>query len=278
MNDEVQGTFDSGEDYVAEPAEESAVVVEPVENPEESPEAQEETPTEEKKVTFTPEQQEVFNREISKKVAAQKEVERRADEYKAQLEEANKKLNPEPVRPDIPAAPDPYASDFQQQLEARDKAIQDAAAFDAQARWQSEQALATQQQQQAEQQKAQEAAFTSYVERGDNLGHDKAELNNATEYLMNVGLAPEAQVLIRDDAAGPDMAMYLAKNPEAMNQVLELQEKGNSVMVVAHLAAEIRAKASSSFRNDQLPPDPPDHLSGGGAKEGDIGPAGATYE
>lgn len=271
IENDIGATIDGGTDPVEEVVEEG---VENVETPDEAPV---ETPAEAPKVEFTPEQQEVFNREISKKVAAKAEETRRADELQAKLKEAEAKLNPEPQRPTVPPLPDPYAADYEQQMADRDKALNEAAAYDAKQAVISEISLVQQQNAQREQQKASEAAITTYVERGENLGHKKEDVVSATEYLMNVGLSVDAQQLIRDDDSGPDMAMYLAKNPEALTELLEKQQ-ASPVFAIAHLASVVKGAASGSFRQEKQPPEPVEHLKGRGAAEGGEGPPGATYE
>lgn len=269
IENDIGATIDEGTEPEVDVVEE--------ETTEAAEETTEEAAPEPPKVEFSPEQQEVFNREISKKVASRAEEKRRADDLQRQLEEAQKQLNPAPQRPVVPPMPDPYAHNYEQQMQARDKAINEAAAYDSRQAVISEISLVHQQNAQREQQRAAEEAITSYVDRGVNLGHKKEEVVAATEYLMNVGLSVDAQQLIRDDKDGPDMAMFLAKNPDALNEMLEKQA-ASPVFAIAHLASSVKQQASGSFRQGKLPPDPVDHLKGRGAAEGGGGPKGATYE
>lgn len=268
---------ESHEEPPQEAAEES-VEETPEETTEEAPEAEEEQPTEAEKVVFTEEQQRVFNEQISRKVKKQREAEREAEQLRQQLAEAQQKLNPEPVRPDVPPLPDPYDPDYTAKIQERDRKIQERAEFDAIAHERQRYAEAIELQKQKQAQEEHQKKLESYAERATNLGHELDAVVESTKYLIDSGLNQEAQAYIRDDKNGPDIAMYLAKNPTALSDLLDMQQV-QPHMSFAKLVTEVREKATSTARpKPKLPPDPPTHLSGKGAPEGNENPHGARFE
>lgn len=270
---EQEAQEETQEEAPQEPQQEESQEAAPEEAPEE---AQEETPEQPGKVEFTDEQQEIFNREIGKKIAKAKQAEREAEELRQKLAEAELKLNPEPEAPQVPPMPDPYDPDYQAKMAERDAQLAAKAEYDAQQRIKQE--LEQARQQEAFQKQAREAQekVQSYVERGEKLGHSQEDLVQATKYLMDVGIDAQAQSFMRDDDNGPDMAIYLAKNPQQLSELLDMQ-KVSPHMAFAKLVTEVKT-AASVRTPPKLPPDPPTHLKGKGAPEKREGPPGATFE
>lgn len=259
------------EEYVEEVAEE--IQEEVVDNVEENESDDgEQLAAPEEKVTFDERQQEVFNSEISKKVGQTKKAERENAELRARIQEFESR-QPKQEAPTIPPMPDAYDEDFASKVAARDTALRESASYDLQQRIRSEHSL--QQQNAAKNDAAQKSheAITSYVDRGEKLGHKREDVIESTQYLMDVGLGQSAQAFIRDDTNGPDVARYLARNPQALAEVAGM----NDHMAIAHIASIIKPKAMSSFRKQNKIPEPTDHLRGRGAAEGNDGPPGATF-
>ena len=257
---------------------EEALAVEPQVDPQPEPEVAAETqqpegePTEKPKVP--PEVQESIDKRIGKSIAAQREAERAAQEAQRRAEAAEAKLAEvsKPVRPDIPPPPDPYSDSFAEEIAARDKAIQDAAAYDAQ------QNLIKQQQQEAEQAKTKAAqdkfveTVTSYTERAEKLGVERAELQKAGE-LVTPLLQPAVVNFILEQEQGPNITTYLANNPQELESIRHMAP----LQAAAHIAANVVSKASAK-EPPTLAPDPVDNPNGAGFPEGQRGPKGATYE
>mgnify|MGYP000406052172 CR=1 FL=1 len=65
--------------------------------------------TQEKQITFSEEQQRIFDEAVGKKVFKLREKEREAEALKKQLEEIQARL-PQETRPVVPDLPDPFAS------------------------------------------------------------------------------------------------------------------------------------------------------------------------
>lgn len=226
-----------------------------------------------RKVVFDEEQQKVFNDRIAKKVAATKAAERRAQELEARLKEYEAKI-PKPEAPKVPPMPDRYDEHYEQKLADRDRAIEQAAAYKYQQAVQAQLSQHQQQEQLKAKQRELQEANTAYVQRGEKMGYKPEKLAAVTGEIIESGLGNSAQIFIRDDKSGPDICMYLSKNPDVLEEVLGMSE----AMAIAHLATVVKEQAVSSARKGKTPPPPTDHLRGKGAPEGGRGPKGAIYE
>lgn len=242
--------------------------------PEVKPEAKEEPPEPEaKKVApLTPEQQEIFNAEVGKKVAKQREAERQAQEYQQQLAEAQQRLQQyeRPIRPDIPAPPDPYEDNFREKVAHRDAMIAKAAEFDAQIRWQQQQEQARQQQTVAEERAKVVKTVESYSETASKLGITAEELQAAGAQIAQY-IPDNLALRILKDPSGPELTLYLSRNLVELDKVTRMDVIDGAI----YLENVIKPKAK---RNPPtLAPEPTDKLSGAGMKEGGRGPKGVEY-
>lgn len=233
-------------------------------------------PTEEKeKVEFNEQQQEVFNDVVGKKVAAQREAERKADEAIRRAEQAEAKLREieAPERPVVPPLPDPYDDDYEQKVAQRDAAIA------AQVKWDDEQELQQRQSVQAredamrKQVEANNAIATAFVEKGDRSGFTETQLDTAVGRILDHGvMGPKARHLMTHES-GPEMTMFLAKNPMEADKVGQMSEMEAAV----YLETQILPKVRKSRKPVDVPPEVVDTPgAGAGIPDDDYGAKGWT--
>ncbi len=198
--------------------------------------------------------------------------EKRAREA-AEAELARIKASSEQQRPVIPELPDPYDDNFDQLIAARDKAVQEAAIFDANQRQSQAQRESTEQQRIAEQQQQLVTAVKTYADRAATLNISPEALQVAGQTVAAYGIDDQLASYILGDEQGPLITTYLAQNPAELEKI-----SGFSPMQAAvYLETNIKPKAGSVKRNSSAPP-PADTLSGGGAPPKERGPKGAKYE
>lgn len=243
--------------------------------PEVKPETKEEALEPEAKKApppLTPEQQESVNEAIGKKVAKQREAERQAQEYQAQLAEAQKRLQQyeAPVRPGIPPPPDPYEDNFAQKVAHRDAMIAKAAQFDAEINWRNTQEQQRQQQIAAEERAKVVKTVGTYSEVATKLGITSEELAEAGSKIAPY--VPDRLALrILNDASGPEITTFLAKNLVELDKVTRMSPEDGAVYL------ETVIKPAAKRPTPKLAPEPTDKLSGASMKESGRGPKGAQY-
>ena len=221
------------------------------------------------KITFSEEQQQIFNEAVGQKVKATRAAERKLQDVERQLEEANSKI-PQAARPEVPAMPNPYEDDYESQMAVRDDAIRQAASFDG--REAADLAQAQRNEQAANRQRQQAALDREQVFYGeaDKQGIKKAELDVAAGVVGSYGLNPDLVNEIMKDEQGGAIVMHLAKNPLTIEQL-----NGASYLEVGNVYAEIRKSATVKKISAPSPSAP---VVGGGVAKPSRGPAGATYE
>lgn len=239
------------------------------------PEAKAEAPEPEAKKApppLTPEQQESVNEAIGKKVAKQREAERQAQEYQAQLAEAQKRLQQyeAPVRPDIPPPPDPYEDNFAQKVAHRDAMIAKAAQFDAEINWRNTQEQQRQQQIAAEERAKVAKTVETYSEVATKLGITSEELAEAGSKIAPY-IPDRLALRILNDASGPEITTFLAKNLVELDKVTRMSPEDGAVYL------ETVIKPAAKRAPPKLAPEPTEKLSGASVKEKPRGPAGAVY-
>lgn len=228
--------------------------------------------TPEPKVQFTPEQQAVFDKVIGEKTFKAREAERKAEAAEAKLREVEARL-PKENRPAVPPVPDPYDADYESKIAARDKAISQAAAFDArQETIKSHHEAAERQRLEAKQADLYKTAV-AYKERSDKLGIPAPDLQSAATALSNFGITDDlTQFLLKDDQ-GPLMTMYLARNPVVLERMA-----GLSPLEMGHYIASAIKPQLAAVKTRTQAPDPADVLDGGGSPRKERGPKGASFE
>jgi hypothetical protein len=225
------------------------------------------------KIEFTPEQQAFINEKIvGEKVAKQREAERRAEELQKELEETRSRI-PEPERPSVPPAPDPFDDDYEEKIRARDESIRAAAEYDA--AQQERQRLQQFQQQQAQEERRQKGMkmLMTYSERADKLGIAADKLQVAGNRVAQYGIQNEVAQYILDDEQGPNITMYLAENPLVLDEIRHM----DPIRAGIYIESNVKSKAMERL-NSTPPPAPTEAPDGQGFPEGDRGPKGASYE
>lgn len=175
-----------------------------------------------------------------------------------------------PERPTVPEVPDPYADDFEQQVVARDAAVQAAANFDAKQAVQVQQRndKAAQTLQEKQQQSVQrEQVFSERAKAG---GMTDSDISTSIQTVAAYGgVGEELAGFLLEHEQGPGITAHLAKNP---GEILKIQ-----AMTPMQGAVYLSTIAPTVPKNTGAPA-PVDSLGGGGAPKPDDGPPGVTYE
>lgn len=267
LEDDVQVEQDIQESQEIDSAEEQEA--------EESQESTEETtdqPEQEEKVTLDDRQQEILNKAINRQVGKRKEIEEQLAKAQQELEELRQKV-PKNQRPEVPNLPDMSDPEFEAKLEARDEAIRKQQEWDYNERQRSEAEL---QQQQAVQKQQQEAALQtlqSFGKNAEDLGISTNQIKENFQTLANLGVDNSVTAYILEDPIGPQIADYLAKNPNELDGLKNLSAQ----RVAVKIATEITPKAKESQKRIDTPPAPPETLRGGAGGDYDDGLAGVEY-
>lgn len=225
----------------------------------------------EERVRFDEKQQAVLDREIAKRVKAQREAERRAESLQQELEEVRSKL-PQDQRPEIPKAPDPWAPDFEELLEKREEAIRAQIRWDAEHEYRQQQEQRILQQQQKEWAQNIQTAQQSYNQRAQTLGLDQAELQQAANTVAQFGVPFELVEYVLEDDLGPAITLHLANNVSDLEKIRSM----HPVKAAAYIAGTIKPGLKPRERKPAAPA-PTDTLKGAGAAP-QRGPKGATFE
>lgn len=256
-------------------AEEVEELAEETQESQEAPEQAEQEKTEEDldKITFDERQQAKVDEIIGEKIAKQKQAEREAQQLREQL--ADLKANEAPKeRPNVPDMPDRDDPDYDDRLKERDKAIADAASFDAAERMRSEQELRQKEQSRQKQMQQFSEAANKYLDRAKTLKISEDQLNTAGDRLQGFNFGPDAMAQIINDPMGPQIYVNLANDLQEADKLAGM----TSYQKAIHIENVLKPKAEASIKRAKTPPPPPDHLNGKGQPEGEIGPSGATYE
>ncbi len=220
---------------------------------------------------LTPEAQGIVNKAIGRQHAKFREEQHRADGLEAELQRVRAQM-PQEQRPNIPDAPDPLDDNFDQQLEARDKVIREAAAFDVRQEVAIAQRTEAANRVQATQQATLAQSAQTYGKRAQDLGLNAAELQVAADMVAAYGVSDDMVQHILNDEQGPLITQYLAGN---LNE-LETLGGMTPMQAAVHLATKIVPKMTAVPTNSGAPP-PSDGLAGGGVPPGERGPEGTTY-
>ena len=230
---------------------------------------------EENKVTFDDRQQAKVNELIGAKSKATHDERRRADAAEAKLERLQASI-PQPTEPQIPPMPDVLMLDddeYTRQLAARDTAIEQRAEFRATANVQQQQADAQQQTKLYEQQQRQIDAGNTFAEKSRKLGYTDEDMGQSILALQNMGLDQGLQQGLVAHDNGPEVIDYLAKNPEALDQMRSM----TSMQAGSYIATNIVPKALN-VRKTTSAPEPVGFINGGGSPDRPLGPVGAVFK
>lgn len=272
---EIDGEIESAE---LSPGGELTEPVIPEKAPEKAPEPEDEAgeaePEAKKVAPLTPEQQASVNEAIGRKVAKQREAERKAEEAERKLQEAQNRLAQFETqqRPNIPPPPDPYDDNFQEKVQHRDALIAHAAQWDAQ------QQFAQQQHQNAQaeaQRKAHEQtvqSVQSYSDKATKLGIKADELKQAGAAVAEYGIPDRIALRILKDDRGPEITTYLSKNLMELDELSRMEPEDAAV----YIETVIKPKAKREPK--KLAPEPTEALRGSVVPNPGDGPPGVTYE
>lgn len=223
---------------------------------------------------FSEKQQAKFNEEIARKVAKQREAERKAQALEEELAATKARVQQyeAPVRPDIPDPPDPYEPDFAQKVAYRDALIARAAQFDGQQAY-----MRHQEQQQAQERIQREQdrlreTVTTYSDTAEKLGISAQELAEAGKSVQAFGINDDLAGHILSDEMGPGITVYLAKNPLELDKLSAMSPLKAAAYIESHI------KPNAKRPPPKLAPEPTESVKGSGAREGERGPKGTVYE
>lgn len=209
--------------------------------------------------------QEVFNRAINKKVAKQKEAERKAEEAQRKLDEAEQRLA-ELTRkeiPDVPPIPDSFDDNFEAKIAERDRIIKEHAAIEAQKRIEQEEQQRQILNSQAAAQQAALEKVRSYQERVKNLKIDENQLAANESIVVQQITDPAISDFILEHEVGPQIVNYLGENP------LELEKVGNmtAMQAAVYLSTNVSKEAIKTAPKKSNAPEPMETLGGRGTPE-----------
>ena len=230
------------------------------------------TAPEEKEEVTEPEEPKVdYNKVIAQKAFESREHKREAESLRQELAaiKAREAVAQEPM---ILPVPDQYDDNYAEQMEARDKSIQEKAQYDASQRVRAEQAEYQRQQQNQEQINQVNERGNKYKENSIKLGVDQAQLGEAANIVANYGIRQDVAMELLGEEQGPLITMYLAQNPQALDAI-----NTASAISLGNVWSDIKTKASGLAKKTTSTPDPVETQKGSGVGPKNRGPAGATY-
>ena len=231
--------------------------------------------TPEEKITFSDEQQKVFDDAIGKKTFNLRQQQREFGEKETALQSQIAKLQsqiPEQTRPVVPPVPDSYADDFDQQMAARDDVISQAAEFDGAEKFRQEQQQQAAVKVQNDEVEAINKQALAYSQNATTLGIKPEELQKSGAILQQMGVTGELATQLLNEETGPLMSNYLAANPDVFDQLNRADQWSKGVIL-----NDVRLKADEMKPQQTSAPAPADVLTGGGSTTVQRGPKGATY-
>jgi hypothetical protein len=189
---------------------------------------------------FTPEQQAKFDAAIARKIAKHRARERELQMQIQQIQQqAQTQQQGEDREPAIPPVPDVWAPDYDARLAARDKAIEDRAAWNLRRQVAEYNAQASQDAQMQQARAAMTDAVSAYRERAVKQGVDPGELARAGQLVNALGVDMQLQLYILGEETGPSITTYLARNPQEIDRINQM----SPVQAAAYIAAAVAPKA-----------------------------------
>lgn len=232
----------------------------------------EETPSENAQDQASPQVPKGVTEAINRQHFKYQEEKRRADALEQRLSELEAQQQPA-ARPTIPPIPDPYDDNYEALVAERDRAIQDAAAYDARQQTLLEQRTAAEAQQALQAQWEQQEQAQKFYQRGTKSGLTESEINASFQTVAAWGgVGNELAQFIMGHEQGPQIAKHLAENPQEITQLQTLGAIQGGIYLNSSVIPKLATSAPAG------PPPPPDDLGGGGAPPPDDGPPGAKYE
>jgi len=222
--------------------------------------------SQEERVTFTPEQQAIFDKTINKKVAKTHAVTQERDDLQRQLAEAKAQL-PQAQAPEIPDTPnlDDFYSDpdgLKAAQDKRDEAIKQRAEFDQQISWENSQLQRQAQQQAQETVQKQQEAIVGYAKTAETFGIKSEQMQKDAAMVSQSGLAQGIQDHLVSDAQGPLIINFLATNMLELDKIRSMDD----IQAGIYIANEIKPKLAG-IKKTTTAPHPLDMDDGKGVPE-----------
>ena len=229
----------------------------------------------EPKVKFTQEQQRIFDREIGRKIAKQREAERELEALRQRLNEIEQRQSDvgDPNMIEIPPMPDIWDDEYESKVAARDKALEERALAKARMQALEDQRMRQLQEQQRREAEDLRAKAQTYTERAVDLGVSPDELKVAGRVVASVGMDDSLVKYILTSEEGPAITVALSESPADLEALATM----DPVSAAVHLERNIVPKVKRKVKR-QRPPEPVETLRGSGVPEEERGPKGATYE
>lgn len=247
----------------ADPAPDPAPAADPAATPPADPANDPSKPT---APVFSPEQQAYINEHIVGRFRARLgDAEDRATGFQTQLQEMQQQANPQAELPDdgpvVPPIPENYWEEsYAADVKARDEAIA------ARAKWEADQQVQVQQQQQAELQAAEQYKqhlnnlSAQYLDRAKKLGIPDTELQFANTQINNIGMAEDVRVFIAMDEQGPEITRYLGANMAEVSAMAQM----SPMQAAEHITTSIKPAIAAAKQAVQDPPPPVESPKGSG--------------
>lgn len=229
----------------------------------------------EEKVVFDDQQQKVVNDIVGDKTKKFHEERRAKEDALKSLAELQAK-QPKEVRPNIPDLPDPVMTEddaFKEAVSVRDKAIEQAATFDAREKVMQEQAETAAADEQQKAFKHFQTVTGAYNERVKTSGIPQDQMTEAAATLSTAGISPSLAMHLLEDDQGPQLAVYLASDMAEVENMSQMSPTKQG----AYLEAVIKPKAVAASQGTGAP-NPASRLNGGGRRPSELGPPGTIYE
>lgn len=246
---------------------------------------------------LTPEQveeqrQAAIQKRINKITKEKYDAQREAEALREQMKEAQQQGQPGQVGQDgllpdgtapiyqVPDKPDYYAmsqEEYDQKIAEREQII----AHNAKAEAHNNQVItrANEQRQQMYERQVEQVnkQIETYAERAKGLGIKPEELQQYGKTCADFGIYNQVTVEILKEENGPLIAKYLAQNPQDIERLNNIQDKGD----LAREVIKLSSKANKLKPRKSSTPPPPDDVDGG-TPGGDRGnyhfSDGATFE
>ena len=172
---------------------------------------------------LTPEQEEEDRqKEIRNKAFENRELKRVAEAERQKREKLEQEIREReaPVRPDIPPMPNFLEDDdYDEKVALRDHLIAERAAYDRELQIQEQMRASQQQDENRKALEAQDARIKDYSKRASDLGVTESDLRLAGSVVASYEISDDVASHILDDEKGPQVTMYLSKNPEEIEKL-----------------------------------------------------------
>lgn len=200
--------------------------------------------------------QEAINKQFAKKTFKIKQAERRAEE----AEKRNKELEEQLLsyKPAEVQEPDPLSDDYEQQLAAYRKSIQEKAQLEARQNIEAERQSREAAQEQMKQQEEMRQKALAFVEKAEKNGISQDELIIAGQAVEAHGLPVGLQQHLMSHSEGDLILKYLASNPATTIQLSTM----DPYQAALTIESDIKAKAQLLKPKNSAAPPPPKQVGG----------------